>query len=118
MNVGTNKAVTFIKAPVEENVALVNGVPHVVDPKDILLWKNKIPIVIQPQWSEKPFSAEQNYKYARENGETTEGWEYIVNYLMKTQIKAKTNAPTGLIIFGAIAVIGLGWYLIKSGALS
>src|SRR4030065_2928309 len=42
MNVGLNKAVTFIKAPVEEGVALVNGIPHVVHAEDILIWKNKI----------------------------------------------------------------------------
>ena len=45
MNVGLNKAITFTKAPIEEGVAMVNGTPHVVSPKDILLWKNKVPIV-------------------------------------------------------------------------
>jgi hypothetical protein len=52
MNIAENKAVTFIKAPVVEKVAMVNGVPHVVNPEDILIWKNKIPLVVQPQWSE------------------------------------------------------------------
>lgn len=117
VNIGTNKAVTFIKAPVEEGVAIVNNTPHVVDPKDILIWKNKIPMVIQPQWSERPFSPEEHHRLTTENNQTTLGYEYIINYIMKTQIKAKKQVAMGLIIIGVIAVIGLGYYLIKSGAL-
>ena len=117
VNIGVNKAVTFIKAPIEEGVALVNGVPHVVDPKNILLWKNKLPIVIQPQWSEKPLDVSESYAEAKKNGQTTEGWEYIMNFILKTQIKVKKAISTGLIIIGIIAVVGLGYYLVKSGAL-
>lgn len=117
MNIGTNKAATFIKAPVVDGVALVNNVPHVVEPEDILLWKNKIPIVIQPQWSERPFSAKDHFIKTNEAGQNTAGWEYIINFILKTQIQAKKSVPMGLIIFAVIALIGLGWYLIKSGAL-
>ena len=116
MNIGTNKAVTYIKAPVTDNVALVNNIPHVVEPEDILLWKNKIPMVIQPQWSERPFSPKDHFKQTQEAGQNTAGWEYIMNFILKTQIQAKKTIPTGLIIVGVIAVIGLGFYLIKSGA--
>jgi hypothetical protein len=113
MNIGTNKAVTFIKAPVEEGVAMVNGVPHVIEPEDILLWKKKLPIIIQPQWSERPFSAKDYYAKTSEAGKTTEGWELILNYILKSQIKAKKNfSPLIWIILG-IAVIGGGYYLFK-----
>lgn len=117
MNVGTNKAVTFIKAPVSDGVALVNNIPHVVEPEDILLWKNKIPIVIQPQWSERPFSTKDHFAETNKAGQNTAGWEYIMNFILKTQIQAKKSVPTGLIILGVIAIIGLGFYLVKSGAL-
>ena len=118
MNIGMNKAITFIKAPIEEGVAMVNNIPHVINPDDILIWKNKIPIVIQPQWAERPFSAPRNFAETRANGETTEGWEYIMNYILKTQLKSKKDVPMGLIIFGVIALVGLAYYLIKSGAFS
>jgi hypothetical protein len=117
MNIGTNKAVTFIKAPVTDGVALVNNIPHVIEPEDILIWKNKIPMVIQPQWSERPFSPKDHFKQAVDANQTTTGWEYIMNFILKTQIQAKKNTPMGLIIIGVIAVVALGWYLIKSGAL-
>lgn len=117
MNIGENKAVTFIKAPIEDGVALVNGIPHVINPEDILFWKNKLPIVIQPQWSVKPFSAKDHFKEAIATGHGTVGWEYIMNYIYKTQIKLKKQLSLGLLIFLGIVVVGGGYYLIKSGAL-
>jgi len=116
MNIGTNKAVTFIKAPIEEAVAMVNGVPHIVEPEDILIWKNKIPIVITPQWSEKPFSAKDHFAKTNEGGMNTMGWQYIMNFIATNQLKEKKKVAMGLIIFGVIALVGLGYYLIKSGA--
>jgi hypothetical protein len=118
MNVGENKAVTFIKAPVEDGVAMVNGIPHPVNPEDILIWKNRIPMCIIPQWSEKPFSPKEHYRETIANNQNTMGWQYIINYINKNQITNKKPVPTGFIIIGVLAVIGLGYYLIKSGALS
>lgn len=117
MNIGENKAVTFIKAPVEDGVAIVNDIPHHVRPEDILIWKNKIPMVVQPQWSETPFSAKQHYDRTIANNENTMGWKYIVNYINKNQISQKKAVPMGLIVVGVLAILGLGFYLIKSGAL-
>lgn len=117
-NIGVNKAVTFIKAPIEDGVAVVNNVPHVIEPEDILLWKNRIPMVIQPQWSERPFSAKDHFDKTNVAGQNTMGWQYIINYIHRTQIAAKKAISTGLIIIGVIAAAALGYYLIKSGALS
>lgn len=116
MNIGTNRAITFVKAPIEEGVAMVNDAPHVVSPEDILLWKNKIPIVITYQNALTPVRCEELQRKAEATGTTTKGWQYVMNYIYKTQIKDKKNVPTFLIIIGIIAVIGLGYYLIKSGA--
>jgi len=78
----------------------------------------KIPIVFQPEWSERPFSAKDHFKQATEAGQTTTGWKLIMNFILKTQIQDKKKAGMGLIIIGVLAVIGLGYYLIKSGALA
>lgn len=116
-NIGENKAVTFIKAKVEDGVAIVNDVPHLVRPEDILIWKNKIPMVIQPQWSERPFSAKEHHEEVNRNNENTMGWKYIINYINKNQISEKKKIPFGLIVIGLLAIVGIGFYLIKSGAL-
>ena len=115
MNIGLNKAVTFIKAPIVEGVAELDGIPHVISPDDILLWKNKIPIVIQPQFSEKPYSITHHYDMVKKDNEGTEGWRFILNYLMKSQITDKKSIPLAPIIIGALILLGLGYYAVKSG---
>lgn len=116
MNIGLNKAITFIKAPIEEGVALVNNIPHMVHPDDILIWKNKIPIVIQPSWSEKPFSSREHFSETVNEGKGSMGWQFIMNYILKSQIKEKKNVPIGPIIIGSLVILGVGYYLLKSGA--
>ena len=118
LNIGENKWGTFIKAPIEDGVAIVNGIPHVVNPEDIIMLKNNLGLVIQPQWSIKPFSPNQNAKETEEAGNGTKGWEYIMNYIYKTQIKTKKEGSMIVMIIVALIVIGGGYYLIKSGAFS
>lgn len=118
VNLGENKAITFIKAPVSEGVALVNKIPHRVDPEDIFLWKNKIPMVIMPQWSEGALSAREHYKATQQVGNGSEGWQLIMNYILKNMITAKKNIPWGAIAIGALVLLGLGFYAMKSGVLS
>lgn len=115
VNLGLNKAVTFIKAPISEGVAEVNGVHHVVSPEDIFLWKNKIPLVFVTQWAEKPINAKEHFKETQKNGEGTEGWAFIMNYMLKSQITAKKSIPWAPILIGALVLIGLGFYAMKSG---
>lgn len=117
MNVGLNKAVTFIKAPIEEGVAVVNGIPHVVDAKDILIWKNKIPMVIQPQWAEKPFSMEEHHKQTMDSGGGSMGWKFIMNYIYNNKIEQKKSMSPGVIIVGLLIIGGLAYYAYKSGVL-
>ena len=118
LNIGENKWGTFIKAPIEDGVAMVNGIPHVVDPSDIIMLKKNLGLVIQPQWSIKPFSPNQNAIETEEAGNGTKGWEYIMNYVYKTQLKAKKSFNAGIVILIGLAVIAGGYYLMKSGAFS
>jgi len=116
MHLGNNKAVTFVKAQVEEGVAMVNGIPHVVSPEDIYIWKNKIPIVIQPEYSEHPLRASDHYEAVESKKEGSRGWLFFVNYMMKNQIKEKKQLKGGAIIVGVLLIAGIGYYLFKSGA--
>lgn len=116
MNIGLNRAVSFIKAPLDEGVAMVNGTPHTITADDILIWKNKIPIVIQPQWSEKPFSAKTHQELVKERNEESTGWRTLMNYMYKNQIQPeKKGIKMGAIVLGVLIVLGLGYYLIKGG---
>ena len=109
-----NKSIRILKARIDENVIMIDNIPHTVNAADIMLHKGK-PTIIVPSWSIKPFSPEQNLKETEENGNLTLGWEYIMNYLKKTEIKAVKNIGIMMWIIVGLIVIGGGYYLIKSG---
>lgn len=119
IKVGLNGAISFEKIRLDEQVALgEDNIPHTVYKDDVLIWKNKIPMVILPEWSERAWSPREHYQKTEENNESSKGWQYIMNFLKKNQIKEKKEFKTGTLIIGGIVVIGLIWYLIKSGAFS
>lgn len=112
-----NKNLRILKAKIDENVILIDNIPHVVDVGDIFLHKNK-PTIIVPSWSIKPFSPQQNIVESNNAGNSTKGWEYIINYMKKTEIKAVKNMGMVTWVIVGLVVIGGGYYLIKSGLFS
>jgi len=109
-----NKNLRILKAPIDENIIMIDNIPHTVDVGDIFLHKNK-PTIIQPSWSIKPLSPEQNKKETSEAGNNTLGWEYIMNYLKKTEIKSQKNIGVMMWVVVGCLVIGGIYYAIKSG---
>jgi len=119
MKIGLNKAVSFEKCQIDEGVYIgADKIPHKVRQDEILIWKNKIPMIIQPEWAEEAWNPNQHYTETQENGTGSQGYQYIMNFIYKNQIKEKKEVKMGLMIVGGLAVIGLIWYLIKSGAFS
>lgn len=111
-----NKGVSFVKAQIDEGVIILNGKPHTVSSDEILFYK-KLPFIIVPCWSIKPFSAHQNLVDTKVSGHSTLGWEYLYNHMKKTEIKAVKNAGMIMWIILGLAVIGGGYYLIQKGGL-
>src|SRR3972149_1020804 len=109
-----NKGVSFVKARIDEGVILINGIPHTVSSDEILFYK-KLPFIIVPSWSIKPFSAHQNLQETKESGNSSLGWEYIMNYAKKTEIKSVKNAGMIMWIIIGLVVLGGGYYFIKIG---
>ena len=112
--ISDNKNLRILKAPIDENVIMIDNIPHVVNASDIMLHKGK-PTIIVPSWSLTPFSPSQNITETNNAGNSTRGWEYVMNYLKKTEIKAIKNAGAMMWIIGGIVVIGGLYYIIKSG---
>lgn len=112
--ISENKGINFIKAQIDEGVILINGIPHTVSSDEIMMYKNK-PFIIVPSWSIKPFSAHQNLMETKEAGNSSLGWEYIMNYMKKTEIKAIKNAGMIMWIILGIVVIGGAYYFIQRG---
>lgn len=112
-----NKNIRILKAQIDENIIMIDNIPHTIDAGDIFLHKNK-PTIIVPSWSIKPLSPSQNIKDAKDAGNSTLGWEYVMNYLKKTEIKAVKNMGVMVWVIVGIALLGLGYYAIKSGMFS
>ena len=109
-----NKNLRILKAPIDENIILIDGIPHCIDAADIFLHKGK-PTIIQPAWSIKPLSPQQNIRETKEAGNSTIGWEYIINYMKKTEIKSIKSM--GVMVWIVVCALGIGgiYYAIKSG---
>lgn len=119
-HIGVNKAVWFEKVPIDEGVAMGKDmIPHVVSSEDVMLWKNKLPIIIVPDFSLRPIRAGELYSETlKSESAGSMGWQFIMNYIYKTQIKEKKKVAMGMIIVIALVVIGVGYYAFKSGAFS
>lgn len=107
-----NKNIKTLKLPIDENVIIIDGKPHVIDAGNIFLYKRK-PAIIIPEWSIKPFSAEESVSKTETEGNSTKGWEYIVNYMKKSMIKGKSGGGIIIYIILGLAVIGGLYYLLK-----
>ena len=112
--ISDNKNLRILKAPIDENVIMIDNIPHTVNSADVMLHKGK-PTIIVPSWSIKPFSPEQNVRETKDGGNLSLGWEWIMNYLKKTEIKAIKNIGIMMWIIVGALVIGGGYYAIKSG---
>jgi len=112
-----NKNLRILKAPIDENVIMIDNIPHTINAGDVFLHKRK-PTIIVPSWSLKPLSPEQNLKDTKEAGNSTLGWEYVMNKMKKDMIKNVKNM--GVMVWIIVGVIGIGgiYYLIKSGLFS
>lgn len=109
-----NKNIKILKTPIDENVIMIDNIPHTVDVSDVFLHKGK-PTIIQPSWSIKPLSLTQNMKETKDAGNTTLGWEYIMNYLKKTEIKSTKNMGAMIWIIVGLIALGAIYYFIKTG---
>lgn len=114
MKIDNNKNITFERQPIVEQTTIVDEVPRLATTNHILFYKNR-PWIIQPGWSTKPFSPEENLEDAIKTQHTTQGHMLLLNR-MKTEVLKPKRTVSGLIIFGiVIGVIALGYFAIKSG---
>ena len=112
--INENKEVKFIKAPIEEGVILIEGVPHVPTPESIVTYKGK-PMIIQPSWNTQPFMADIDYQRAREDGTLSKGWKLILNRYKNEAIAVKKTWSSGAIVIGLIVLVIVGYVAMKGG---
>ena len=113
-----NGVIDFIKAPIEDGTARIDGFPRIATIDYKLTYKNS-PYFIIPEWSMKPFSPVEHKEETERIKMDMIGRKLILSKLEGEQIKTKAKMDgkvIGWVIL--IGVIGVGaWYLLKGGKL-
>lgn len=112
--INDNRAVSFLKAPIQEGVIYIDDIPHVATADYTLNYKGK-PFLIVPSWNQQPFSPIEDMNEAVAKARTTHGYHLIANTLESTQIKQKASMKWGIIVVGIIVLLGAGYYMLKGG---
>lgn len=116
IHIKDNRNLEFMKVPLDEQTATIDGCPRIVTPDDVLYHKGK-PVVIFPSWSVKPISVTSNYDETIKEKYRSTGYKLLLNKMKKEVIENKKSISGGL-IFGIIAVvIAAGYFAYKGGLL-
>jgi hypothetical protein len=113
MVIRENRNVDFIKKPIEQQTVVIDDVPRIATPDEMLSYKGK-PFVILPSWSVKPFSPTDNYDATIKNGYASQGYKLLLSR-MKSEIVDGKKKISGSLIWIIIAVVVGGFFLMKSG---
>lgn len=115
MKINENRTIDFTKTPIEEQTYMLDGIPRIATPQDSLIYKGK-PFIIQPSWSVKPFSAEENLQYTIQNNNNSVGYKLLLNRIKMEVVATKKTISMAMIIGIGILVI-VGGYLAFQGGL-
>jgi hypothetical protein len=110
-----NGNLQFLKTPIVNGTIDIEGVPRIATADYTTFYKGK-PFMILPAWSLKPFSPADNYEDTVQKDLTTAGRRLILERMKLDAIKPKKMGfgIIGWVILG-IAVVGVGYYLIRGG---
>ena len=112
-----NREVDFIKAPIKDGTANIDGFPRVATSDHVLTYKGK-PFIIQSYWDMMPYSPTQAYEEADKNKTTMAGRRLVLSKLEKEQIQPTKSGGKmlGWIIL-IVAILGAAYYFLKGGKL-
>lgn len=113
MIIRENRNVEFIRKPIEQQTVVIDDVPRIATPDEVLSYKGK-PFVILPSWSVKPFSPTDNYDATIKGGYAAQGYKLLLSR-MKSEVVEEKKKISGMMIWIIIGVIVGGYFLIKSG---
>lgn len=110
-----NKEVNFIKVPINDGTAEIDGIPRIATANYALTYKGK-PFYILPYWSLRPFSAMENIEKTEADKMNIAGRRLVLSKLEKEVIKPKGNMMQGkgwLLLL--VAVVAGGYLIFKGG---
>ena len=106
----------FTKAPIDESTTLIEGIPRIATPDDILRDAKGNPFIIQPEWSVKPFSRIDAYSEDIKNQTLAAGFKLLLNTMKKDALELKKKSSGGSwIIWIVVAVAAIAGIAYISG---
>ena len=113
--ISQNKAIDFFKVLIDEGVYKdKNGIPHVATASYMMSYKGK-PLIIQPEWSQVPFSPEKHLDETMSSKNSSTGWKLLANHFEKEQIKPKASIGGMGWIIAIIAIVAIGYFAYTQG---
>ena len=97
MLIRSNESVLFKKVAPEDNTYKVGDTIYDASADYVLRYK-RYPLIIQPEWTMKPFSTKDNFKEAVEEGTLTSTEKVIIARIEKDMVKQGFSASWGTIL--------------------
>lgn len=114
--INENRAVSFMKVPIEDNALMIKDSPYMAMSDHILLYDKK-PMIILPSWNTEPFSPRENMAEAERNKTLNLGYRLLLNK-MKVEVQNTKKKMNWIMIVGGIAlIIGLIYLISKGGSM-
>lgn len=110
--VGENKEIRFDKLTIEDSTVTVNKVPRIATAEYLATYKGK-PAMIIPEWSTEPISFQKQYEQAARDKMLAVGYRLLMNRIELGAIKAKKQIKGWIVFAGIIALIVVGYLLLK-----
>jgi len=112
--INENRDIKVMKVPIEEGTTTIEGIPRIATADYMMTWDGQ-PTIIQPAWSVKPFSPVDNYEETVKTQMSSAGYKLLLNRIEQGGIKPKRQIKGWMIFAGVIALIVIGYLLLKGG---
>jgi len=94
---------------------MLDDVPRLTATEDILYYKGK-PMIIQPAWSVKPFSAADHFGKTLKDGSNSVGYRLLLAKMKAGVLQTKKKLGMGAIGIGVFVIGGIIAYAVFGGS--
>ena len=107
-----NRAIKAVKLPIDEGVAIHDGVPRVATTDYMLSWDGQ-PTIIQPSWALQPFDPVEHREETTKANMNSAGVRLVLKAIEEGKISQKRKLSGGMIFAIVIAIIVVGYLVLR-----
>jgi len=114
IKINENNNLEFLKKQIEEQTFMVDGVPRLGTPDYVLRFKNN-PVVIQPSWSNRPYSPKEAHEKSLEDGSNIKGYKILLARMQEEALGKKKSMGNMIKIILGLCLAGIIGYAFLTG---